>query len=838
MANSVNDIPTAILILLLEDSSIDADLVRAHLLKEGFVFELDRVESREDFETALRTRPYDLILADHSLPNFNGVAALDYVREHHAGIPFIFVSATLGEELAVECLKQGATDYVLKQRLSRLGPAVTRALELARERRSRLLSEAKLRDSEERLSFALTASNIGDWRLDLASGEMECSSICKANYGQPADVPLNLPEFLNAIHPDDVNRVRQALQPTGEPHASCDVEYRVVWPDGTLRWILTRGRAICDEAGKPVGMAGISLDVTDRKLAEIERETILARELLRSEQLRKLAGAATRLNAAGDVGSVAGVITEEARHLIGAHQSATHTLTAADRSESVALSLSEKYSRWRGQISRLGGAALRAAILKSMKPARFCCQDLADQSAPPDEADLPPLLGWLGSPLLGRSGKCLGVIQLSDKGEGEFDADDESILVQLSQMGAVAIENAQLYHELREKDRKKDEFLAMLAHELRNPIASVKNAVALLKLSPDRSNRDWARDVIDRQSSHLARLIDDLLDVSRITSGKIRLKPVAVDARGIVRNAVEAVRPLVQQRNHALTVKIDDVSMPLMADPTRLEQVLVNLLTNAAKYTEPGGQVSISAARDDGEIVFRIQDDGLGISPNKLPQMFELFAQGERSIARSEGGLGVGLTIVQKLVELHHGSVSAHSDGQGKGSRFDVRLPIAETAVAETKAVELQVPSRPQAIRVLVVDDNIDTTTGMAQLLTLLGYEVETAFNGRDALEVAAQFLPDFILLDIGLPGLNGYQVASRLKSHPVCSAAVVIAVSGYGQVEDRRRSLEAGFDHHLVKPIDPDTLLKLLASPPPLRPDRDGTANQDNPAKRDGKLD
>jgi PAS domain S-box-containing protein len=366
--------------------------------------------------------------------------------------------------------------------------------------------------------------------------------------------------------------------------------------------------------------------------------------------------------------------------------------------------------------------------------------------------------------------------------------------------------------QLRENDRSKDEFLAMLAHELRNPLAAIGNAVSLTTRSGFQQNIEWAMGVITRQMKHLTRLIDDLLDVSRITRGKIELRKVVLDLTPILESALATVRPLIEERKHTIEVSLDRGNLWVDCDPTRLEQVVVNLLNNAAKYSDNGGHIQLSAHNDGHEVVISVRDQGVGIPPEKLPQMFELFAQGDRSLARSEEGLGIGLTVVKKLVELHGGQVTAESGGIEKGSAFTIRLPAAQPTIAPRQEIPAPPATSATALRILVVDDNIDTARGMSRLLKLLGHDVATAHAGPDALEIARDFHPEFVLLDIGLPGMDGYEVASRLRKEPRCQGAVIVAVSGYGQDEDLRRSKAAGFDHHLIKPLDHDALLSLLS--------------------------
>jgi len=368
-------------------------------------------------------------------------------------------------------------------------------------------------------------------------------------------------------------------------------------------------------------------------------------------------------------------------------------------------------------------------------------------------------------------------------------------------------------NDLERVDASRNEFLAMLAHELRNPLAAIRNAVAVVIRSGSKENVDWGMAVIDRQVRNFTHLIDDLLDVARITQGKIHLKREVLDAAPLVNHAAEAVMPLMQERGHDFSVKFSSTVMKVHADPTRLEEILVNLLTNAAKYTPVGGQVRLSAGIEEEEAVFRVWDNGMGIASEMLPMIFDLFTQADRSLARSEGGLGIGLTVVRTLAEMHGGKVAANSEGLGKGSEFIVRFPLAEgTETIQPKATAEPIQSgHTQARKVLVVDDSVDTAIGLATLLKLSGHLVETAHGGIEAIERASEFQPQVVLLDIGLPGMDGFQVASALRRKDFGRDAYLVAISGYGDDDARRRSLEAGFNQHLVKPIDFDTLKTIL---------------------------
>jgi signal transduction histidine kinase len=363
--------------------------------------------------------------------------------------------------------------------------------------------------------------------------------------------------------------------------------------------------------------------------------------------------------------------------------------------------------------------------------------------------------------------------------------------------------------KLDEADRRKDEFLAMLAHELRNPLAAVANAVSLLS-SANAADKEWAKGVIERQSNQLARLIDDLLDVSRITKGKIRLRTEALDVAKVLDRARDSVQPLVGARKHELVCNYAVGFLWVEADPTRLEQIVLNLLTNAAKYTPTGGRIEMSAQESNGEVRIMVRDNGIGLAPDRIPEMFQLFAQGERSIARSEGGLGIGLTIVKKLVEMHGGRVEAQSAGANSGSTFAVFLPAIHRPVAtQTNGLTIFDPATRR--RVLIVDDSVDSAEGLARLLARSGHEIAVAHDGEQALERAREHSPDAILLDIGMPGMDGFEVVRHLKAEPSCADSVIIAVTGYGQPEDRRRAREAGFDHLLVKPVDVEELKALV---------------------------
>ncbi len=498
----------------------------------------------------------------------------------------------------------------------------------------------------------------------------------------------------------------------------------------------------------------------DRKHAEETLANLLARESERSRRLQQLGAASLTLNSATNTSSVLGVVNAEAKQLLGVSHS--------------------------------------NVIFEG-------------QATTPSE-------NGLVAPLIGRSGRLLGYIHLHGKRNGDFTEDDEAILKQLAHMAAVAFDNARLYEELREGDLKKDEFLAMLAHELRNPLAPIRNSLKIMRMAgQDPSTLETNRVMIERQVQQMVRLVDDLLDLSRITRGKMQIHKSRVDLSAILASAIESSRPLIDQLHHELIVNQPSDPILVDADSVRMSQVFVNLLNNAAKYTEPGGKITVSVKRESESVAVHVRDTGVGISTEMLSRVFDMFTQADQSLERSQGGLGIGLTLVRRLVEMHDGSVEAFSDGAGKGCEFIVHMPVIGQTVEIKPVVGTSESEHPQARkkgRVLVVDDNRDSADSLAMLLRLEGSEVRIAYDGIEAVDAAKNFEPAVILLDIGLPRLNGYEAARRIRENAAAGGQpILIALTGWGQDEDKRRSKEAGFDHHMVKPVDPDVLAKLLNS-------------------------
>jgi len=372
------------------------------------------------------------------------------------------------------------------------------------------------------------------------------------------------------------------------------------------------------------------------------------------------------------------------------------------------------------------------------------------------------------------------------------------------------VENARLLDDLKRSDRRKDEFLATLAHELRNPLAPIRNGLQIIKLARgDGAIVESARDMMERQLGQLVRLVDDLMDVSRITQGRLDLRREPMPVSAVLQSALEANRPLMEAMGHTLTLAVPDEPIMVDADLTRLAQVFTNLLNNAVKYSERGGHIRVRVERHGNEVSVAVKDSGIGIAGDQLPRIFDMFAQTDGSLAKSQGGLGIGLTLVKRLVEMHGGRIEARSAGPGCGAEFIVRLPIAASPALPEAAAPPAAP--PSALRILIVDDNRDVADSLAAMLSIMGNDTRTAYDGLAGVELAERYRPDVALFDIGLPTLDGYEACRRIRAQPWGERLVLIAVTGWGQDADRRRSQEAGFAHHMVKPVDPQALIDVL---------------------------
>lgn len=580
------------------------------------------------------------------------------------------------------------------------------------------------------------------------------------------------------LHPDDrqkaIDRWNHALR-TGEPY---EIEYRFRGRDGNYRWFLARALPVRGDAGQIIRWFGTCTDIDDMKRTQEALRTSEARYRSAEQELRtsreRLMAALSASNTgtfrwSPDTGDFL-EFDDSLKQLFG--------LAPEDQVRTVDDFASHVHPDDRSQ--------LIAAIDR--------CRDGADF-----EMEYRVVLSD-GS-----------VRWLYDRAKMVCDAEGQPAYL----VGACIdiTDRRKVEETLREADRRKDEFLASLAHELRNPLAPIRTGLELMKIAEhDPAMLRDVRRMMEEQTHHLVRLVDDLLDVSRITSGRIPLRISAVRLASVVENALDAARPLIEELEHELTVTLPQDDLLLEVDPTRLTQVLSNLLTNAAKYTDRGGRIQFTAQRRERELRIAVKDTGIGIPDDMLGRIFEAFIQVDGALGRSQPGLGIGLMLVKRLVEMHGGTVEAHSEGLGKGSEFTVRLPVVIDQVPQRQLPSGNADAGQRRLRILVVDDNRSATAMLGTMLETMGNEIRTAYDGVEAIEVAAQFQPELVLMDIGMPNLNGYDTAQRIREQPWGRDLTLVALTGWGQDEDRRRTKEAGFDHHFVKPIEPGALRKLLA--------------------------
>ena len=586
-----------------------------------------------------------------------------------------------------------------------------------------------------------------------------------------------------------------------------------------------------DAAGTVVGYVAAIRNVTEQRRAE----AALREENRVAEALHRIGGI---LAAELDLQKLVQAVTDEATKITDAEVGAFFYNVRNDHGEAYTLyAISGVPREAFAQVPMPRNTGIFEPTFRGEGPVRLddvTADPRYGQNAPHQgmPAGHLPVRSYLAVPVVSRSGEVLGGLFFGHSRAGVFGERDERIVVGVAAQAAVAIDNARLYQEARSAGeqlrrsndelaaaaRQKDEFLAMLAHELRNPLAPIRNAAQVIRLlALADPNVQRATGMIERQLAHLARLVDDLLDVSRITSGKITLRREPTDLSAVVTQAVETSRPLIDERRHTLTETLPPEPVPVKGDATRLAQVIDNLLNNAAKYTPEGGRIDLALAREGATAAVRVRDTGAGIPPEMLPHVFGLFTQVDRTLDRSQGGLGIGLTLVKRLTEMHGGTVHAFSAGPGQGSEFVVRLPMIDGGPRSTAApADLSAaPTRRQPLRVLVVDDNVDAAESLAMLLRVEGHEVEAVHDGPSALAAARRFRPQVVLLDLGLPGMDGHEVARRLRQEPDLGPLRLVALTGYGQDDDRRRSQAAGFDAHLVKPASPEALQQVLAGPP-----------------------
>jgi PAS domain S-box-containing protein len=647
-------------------------------------------------------------------------------------------------------------------------------------------TELALRETAQRLQLALAAGQLGDWSWDASTDLVNLSARAAEIFGLPYGVPIAWARLRDLLVGEDGERARLAVEQSLETRAVYDIEYRVDRPTGGRCWIAARGSGVYAADGKVVGMVGVVQDVTERKEAEASRVRLAAVVESSGDAIisKTLEGIITSWNSGAEH-----MFGYTAREMIG--KPITLLIPKERLAEEPAIlariAAGERIEHYESVRLRKDGRRIDVSLSVS--------------------------------PVKDHNGRIVGASKIARDISLQKKAE--------AAQAAIAIDNARLYaaaqgeiarreeaeRALRETDRRKDEFLATLAHELRNPLAPIRQA-ALISQTPAATDaqKRWSHEVITRQVQHMSLLLDDLLDVSRITRGTLELRKKRTELASIIDAAVETARPVIDSKRHQLEITIPPERIHFEADPLRIAQVLSNLLTNAAKYTDPEGTIRLTARRDADTIEISVSDTGIGLSADSLPDVFRMFSQVKSHHDRSDGGLGIGLALAKGLVTLHGGQIEARSKGLGHGSEFTVRLPIGAAVETAFDAPPPGLTSTSAAgRRVLVADDNRDAAESLAMLLRMDGHEVNVATDGTEAVQLFARMQPDFAILDIGMPGLNGYEVARRMRKDSKGRPLRIIAVTGWGQQTDKALAFAAGFDHHFTKPLEPDKLLDLL---------------------------
>ena len=647
------------------------------------------------------------------------------------------------------------------------GGAVLGTVLVFREVTEQRRAERERRESEERFRSLVVATSHIVWTTDHDGKVVEDCPSWRAFTGQTYEQWKGW-GWLDAIHPDDRERTAQVWRQCVHDQCICQTEYRLRRHDGSYRWTAVRAVPVLEARGRIREWVGMNTDITERKRAEEALRQSEGRFRMLADNMSQLAWTCDLL----------GNVTWYNERWLDYTGMTFEDTKGWDWSK----------VQHRDHLYRVVAGVKRSA----------------ETGEPWDDT----------FPLRGRDGKYRWFLSRA------VPIRDASGAVGCwfgTNTDVTELRDAQ--QALREADRRKDEFLAMLAHELRNPLAPISNAAQVLRRAgSDPRMVHSASEMLDRQVGQMARLVDDLLDMSRITRGKIELRRQHIELAPVLNQAVEAARPLVQSMEHELTLIVPPQPIYLDADPVRLIQMIGNLLNNACKFMDKGGRIALTVERQGQHAVIRVRDSGIGIAADQLPRIFEMFMQADTSLERSVSGLGIGLTLVRNVVEMHGGTIDAHSDGLGQGSEFVVRLPILFEPPGLPSRPTVGEPTSTTGRRILIVDDNQDGAESLALLLTLGGHETHIAQDGLEAIDAAEQLRPDVVLLDIGLPRLNGYEVCRRIREQGWGKDVVLVAVTGWGQEEDRDRSRDAGFNTHIVKPVDHDVLIKLLASLPARR--------------------
>jgi len=664
---------------------------------------------------------------------------------------------------------------------------ITHLIPSAMDITERRAADEKLRESEERFRVAISAVSDIIWTNN-AVGEMEGEQPTWGAFTGQRQEDYRGHGWSKAVHPEDAQSTINAWDLAVAEKRLFEFAHRVRRHDGAWRLCSIRALPVLDSGGEIREWVGVHTDITEREQAAKMNDALLLSSLRHQESLR---ASEQRTRLATEATAVGvwewNVLTNTMRWdaqmflLYGISPTADGFVQYTDWSGAVLAEDLPENERILQETMRCGG--------QSRREFRICRRH--------DGAV--------------RHIEAVETVRANAQGETEWVVGTN---LDVTERKTAEIQLRQLSADLSEADRRKDEFLATLAHELRNPLAPIRTGLQLMKLAPgQQATIEQTRSMMERQLAQMVRLVDDLMDVSRISRGKLELHREQVALAAVLNSAVESSSPLIEQMGHRLTVTLPRHALMVDADMTRLAQVFLNLLNNAAKYSDRGGQIQLNVELEGNDAVVKVKDTGIGMAADQLTRVFDMFTQVDQSLERSQGGLGIGLTLVKRLVDLHGGVIEARSEGLGKGSEFVVRLPVAvEASKPRVTVVEEEPAATKSSLRILVVDDNRDGADSLSELLKMMGNDTRTSYDGQQGVALAEDYRPDVILLDIGLPTLNGYEVCHLIRQQPWGRDILLIAVTGWGQDEDRRRSREAGFDHHIVKPVHPQALLSMIA--------------------------
>lgn len=754
-------------LLLIDDNPRDRELLVRELRHRFAPLVIEPVRDNLEFEQALAYGAFDAVVLDYQINWSTGLEALGALKRARPNCPVLMFTASGSEDVAVQAMKEGLDDYVTKtaKHYARLPFVLEAALERAEQRlelergelAQRGLAE-QVAQGQQRMQMALQAAHLIAWEVDLKDGRLTVSANMEKIMGTRWET---LADVFSSMPPQDVPKLKELIErakTSGQPFT-----FEMKFIDRRTQneaWLELRGQPLHDTSGATERFIGVAADISERKRAVMAAAHLAA--IVESSQDAILSQSLDGLITSWNDGA-RNLYGYAAAEMIG--QPVTHIIPPELRQEDelvlARLRSGERVANYESQRISKDGRQIAVSITIS--------------------------------PIHGPDGSIIGASNVTRDITEQKHAEEE----------------------LRAADRRKDALVATLAHELRNPLAPIRYATRLLEPGVPVKMAEDARRMIDRQLAQMARLLDDLLDVSRLTRGVLEIRRIALDLREVVEDAAAAVRPLAQAAQLSLEVTLPTVPLPVTGDATRLGQVLENLLNNAVKYGNPDGHIDVTAQLEHSDVIIQVRDDGIGIAADMLPKVFDLFVQAQPSGTRAAGGLGIGLSLARELVQLHGGRIDVASEGPGRGSEFVIRLPrsVEPPAVAQSVAQPEKVTALgASGVSVLVVDDNVDAADSLARVLTLAGYQTTVAYEAAAALAIAARQHPEVVLLDIGLPDMSGHELAHRLRREPWGARMQLIAITGWGQEDDRRRSREAGFDVHLTKPVDPELLIGLLA--------------------------